>query len=163
MSHARARCHRTDGTVAMWIMDSPRLAVDGRCDARVSCGDETSEMRSTRSECRVVGSTRAVAVTDVGRVRVCAHTASRTVTLSRKAKTASYLPPSIVERPVESRISWRAFAPNDDWSLGFVETSLRGKQSEKRRNRYKNQPFSHKICKNLLIYFFSIFRRPRTR
>ena len=129
VSHARARCHRTDGTVAMWIMDSPRLAVDGRCDARVSCGDETSEVRSTRSECRVVGSSRAVAVTDVGRVRVCAYTASRTVCRSRVKRK---LPPIFLLRRQNAHgISWRAFARNDDW-LTFLNLSFllfQGKQS----------------------------------
>ena len=91
-------------------MDSPRLAVDGRCDARVSCGDETSEVRGTRSECRVLGSSRAVAVTDVGRVRVCGSTAfaDRRVAISRVKRKVRSIFDSIVSAPVYS-ISWRAF------------------------------------------------------
>ena len=78
--------------------------VDGRCDARVSCGDETSEVRGTRSECRGRGSSRAVAVTDVGRVRECASPAlADGVAITESAKCA--LPiflRAIAERP-ESR------------------------------------------------------------
>ena len=63
--------------------------VDGRCDASVSCGDETSEVRGTRSECRGRGSSRAVAVTDVGRVRVCASPAlADGVAITESAKCA---------------------------------------------------------------------------
>ena len=80
--------------------------VDGRCDASVSCGDETSEVRGTRSECRGRGSSRAVAVTDVGRVRVCASPAlADGVALTESAKCA--LPiflRAIAERP--ESISW---------------------------------------------------------
>ena len=74
--------------------------VDGRCDARVSCGDETSEVRGTRSECRGRGSSRAVAVTDVGRVRVCASPAlADGVAIAESAKCA--LP--IFLRPIAER------------------------------------------------------------
>ena len=49
LRESRERCWRlTDGPSRSGAWDSPRLAVDGRCDARVSCGDETSEVRGTR-------------------------------------------------------------------------------------------------------------------
>ena len=73
--------------------------VDGRCDASVSCGDETSEVRGTRSECRGRGSSRAVAVTDVGRVRVCASPALADGSQSRKAQSAPIFLRAIAERP----------------------------------------------------------------
>lgn len=103
-------------------MDSPRLAVDGRCDARVSCGDETSEVRGTRSECRVLGSSRAVAVTDVGRVRVCGSTAfaNRCVAIARVKRTIF---DSIVSPEL---ISWRAFV---GWLTCFEYLLSNGKQS----------------------------------
>ena len=93
--------------------------VDGRCDARVSCWDETSEVRGTRSECRVVGSSRAVAVTDVGRVCVCA----RTVLADRrrnvvKRKNVSYLPLDL-QTP---RNLVAGVHPNRDWLTWFVAT-----------------------------------------
>ena len=106
-------------------MDSPRLAVDGRCDARVSCGDETSEVRGTRSECRVLGSSRAVAVTDVGRVRVCGSTAfaNRCVAIARVKRTVRSIFDSIVSPEL---ISWRAFV---GWLTCFEYLLSNGKQS----------------------------------
>ena len=112
-------------------MDSPRLAVDGRCDARVSCGDETSEVRGTPSECRVLGSSRAVAVTDVGRVRVCGSTAfaDRRVAIARVKRKVRSIFDSIVSAP--ELISWRAFV---GWLTDRI-SPLMCKQSLKKSKR----------------------------
>ena len=135
-------------------MDSPRLAVDGRCDARVSCGDETSGVRGTRSECRVLGSSRAVAVTDVGRVRVCGSTAfaDRRVAIARVKRTSAlYLR---LDRQSPELISWRAFVGS---LTCFEYTPLTCKQSfcfEKSLNGHQ-RPFSVKNPKNMPRFFFS--------
>ena len=137
-------------------MDSPRLAVDGRCDARVSCGDETSGVRGTRSECRVLGSSRAVAVTDVGRVRVCGSTAfaDRRVAIARVKRTSAlYLR---LDRQSPELISWRAFVGSLTcfeytpltWQTVF-EKSLNGHQ----------RPFSVKNPKNMPRFFFFLETR----
>ena len=137
-------------------MDSPRLAVDGRCDARVSCGDETSEVRGTRSECRVLGSSRAVAVTDVGRVRVCGSTAfaDRRVAIARVKRKVRSIFDSIVSAPsifdLVAGVRWMADLSNILLSYG--------KQSLKKSRNGHQRPFSVKNLKNRPRFFFFFFR-----
>lgn len=139
-------------------MDSPRLAVDGRCDARVSCGDETSEVRGTRSECRVLGSSRAVAVTDVGRVRVCGSTAfaNRCVAIARcKAHSALYL--RLDRQPgIDLVAGVRRMA-----DLFRISPLIKWQTVLKKSKRTSNTFFSVKNLKNRVNDFFFFFENDR--
>ena len=122
----------------------------------MSCWDETSEVRGTRSECRVVGSSRAVAVTDVGRACVCACTAladrRRDVV---KRKNVSYLPLDL-QTP---RNLVAGVHPNHDWLTWFVATPFPcpTQQCKKSINRCSVTCQSQN---NLTDFFWGFFPRP---